>query len=229
MSDIGDKSPVAEPSAGKVRLFPLPNLVLFPHVMQPLHIFEPRYRQLIEQAMADDQQIGMAILAPGWEQDYDGRPPLEAVACLARIANCQPLGDGRFNILVLGLQRIELVRELPPKYLFREAEVRSIADEYPPAAAANRPNLQRSLVEAFRKVVPALASSRDQVQELLAGDIPLGMLTDIIGYTLDLDLKFKQQLLAEHAVDRRAELLLDKLSSALQAERPVFPPDFSAN
>jgi Lon protease-like protein len=230
MSEIGDSSFVPEQFSGVARLFPLPNLVVFPHVMQPLHIFEPRYRQLVEQAMADDRLIAMAVLAPGWEKDYDGRPPVNSVACLSRITNCQKLGDGRFNIMVLGLRRIELVRELPPKHLFREAQSRLLSDEYPPAAAASRPGLQRDLVEAFRKVLPALVSSHEQLQELLVSDIPLGMLTDIISYTLDLDLQFKQKLLAEPMVDLRASLLLSHLGSLpLEPARPAFPPDFSAN
>jgi Lon protease-like protein len=180
--------------------------------------------------MADDRLIAMAVLAPGWEKDYDGRPPVVPVACLARIANCQALADGRFNIMVLGLRRIELARELPPKHLFREARASVMTDEYPPADAAGRPGLQRDLVEAFRKVLPALVSSREQLQELLVGEIPLGMLTDIIGYTLDLELSFKQQLLAEPSVDRRAQLLLAHLGSTpLGPARAVFPPDFSAN
>ena len=71
---------------GTVRLFPLPNLVLFPHVLQPLHIFEPRYRELLEDALAHDGLIAMAMLEPGWEQDYDGRPPaLHPMACLAKV------------------------------------------------------------------------------------------------------------------------------------------------
>src|SRR6266481_4652099 len=65
-----------EEFSGRARLFPLPNLVVFPHVMQPLHIFEPRYRAMLEDSLADDRLIGMALPAPGWENDYEGRLPL---------------------------------------------------------------------------------------------------------------------------------------------------------
>ena len=82
MSTFEDLSFSFEGFSGRVRLFPLPNLVLFPHVMQPLHIFEPRYRHLLEDALADDRLITMAALKPGWETDYEGRPPLYPVACL---------------------------------------------------------------------------------------------------------------------------------------------------
>ncbi len=59
---------------GTSRLFPLPNLVLFPHVMQPLHVFEPRYREMLQDALTGDHLITMAILEPGWEKNYEGRP-----------------------------------------------------------------------------------------------------------------------------------------------------------
>jgi len=85
--------------SGTVRLFPLPNLVLFPHVMQPLHIFEPRYRSLLEDALRSDGLIAMATLAPGWEADYEGRPPLYPTACLGRIATHRQLDDGTYNVL----------------------------------------------------------------------------------------------------------------------------------
>ena len=81
MSD--DLSPLTH-FAGTARLFPLPNLVLFPHVMQPLHIFEPRYREMTADALATDRLIALALLQPGWEADYDGKPAVYPVACLGR-------------------------------------------------------------------------------------------------------------------------------------------------
>ena len=75
--------------SGRARLFPLPNLVMFPHVLQPLHIFEPRYREMLEDAMADDRLIAMSILAPGWEKHYEGRPALESVACLGQVVTME--------------------------------------------------------------------------------------------------------------------------------------------
>jgi Lon protease-like protein len=66
---------------GVARLFPLPNVVLYPHVMQPLHIFEERYREMLEDALAGDKLIAMAMLEPGWEADYDSRPPISPDAC----------------------------------------------------------------------------------------------------------------------------------------------------
>src|SRR4029079_17170823 len=67
----------ADTFCGVARLFRLPNLVLYPHVMQPLHIFEERYREMLEDALASDRLIAMALLEPGWETDYDRRPPAD--------------------------------------------------------------------------------------------------------------------------------------------------------
>ena|SRR5438270_6620598 len=212
--------------SGKVRLFPLPNLVVFPHVMQPLHIFEPRYRAMLEEALAEDGLIGMVLLAPGWERDYDGRPPLRAVGCLCRVATYHKTDEGSYNVLVLGLRRIVIEQELPPDKTFRVAEVRLCEDDYSDETADGRPELQRRLLEAFKRVLPQIPEAAEQLDELLGNQVPLGMLTDIVAYTLDIDLEFKERLLAETSVDRRAELLLEHLS---QMRKAVFPPEFSMN
>ena len=98
MSDSADLSGYS----GQARLFPLPNLVFFPNVMQPLHIFEPRYRQMTADALAGDRFIAMVLPRPGWEKDYAGKPAIHRVACLGRVLAEQTLEDGRFNILLRG-------------------------------------------------------------------------------------------------------------------------------
>ena len=66
-------------------LFPLPNVVLFPNVFLPLHIFEPRYRAMVADALKGDRLIGMVLLRPGWESDYEGRPPVFPTGCAGLI------------------------------------------------------------------------------------------------------------------------------------------------
>src|SRR5215510_11390422 len=90
---------------GTARLFPLPNLVFFPHVMQPLHIFEPRYRQMTADALAGDRLIALVLPTPGWEADYAGRPAIHPVVCLGQVVTEQRLEDGRYNLLLRGLTR----------------------------------------------------------------------------------------------------------------------------
>jgi Lon protease-like protein len=94
-----------------IPLFPLPNVVLFPKTSLPLHIFEPRYRRMVADALESDRLIGMALLKEGWEENYDGTPPIHAVGCAGRITHVRRLEDGRFDILLQGLQSFELREE----------------------------------------------------------------------------------------------------------------------
>ncbi|HVX11092.1 MAG TPA: LON peptidase substrate-binding domain-containing protein [Pirellulales bacterium] len=232
MGPIDDIAFSAAEFSGRARLFPLPNLVMFPHVLQPLHVFEPRYRDMVEEALAGDRLITMAILAPGWEADYEGRPPLLPIACLGRIASHQRLEDGRFNLLLAGLRRVRLLRELPPDKLFREAEVEILDDLYGALGGGRRPILQRRLVEVFREQTPNLKQLHEQLDQIMESEVPLGMLTDILAFTLKLTTPVKEQLLAETDVDRRAERLLETLQAggtATETPAAKFPPDFSAN
>jgi uncharacterized protein len=220
---------------GTVRLFPLPNLVMFPHVMQPLHIFEPRYRAMLEDALADDMLFALSWLLPGWETDYEGRPPIHPVACLCKVTTHHKTEQDTYNVLVWGMKRVKIIRELPPTKPFREAEVKLLDDVYPPENAARRSELQHQLTVAFRQVLPKLPLVQPQLEAFLSNEIELGMLTDIVAYTLNLDQKVKLELLAQPLPDLRALLLLECLTSG---KKPLagflscngeFPPAFSSN
>ncbi len=221
--------------SGTARLFPLPNLVLFPHVMQPLHIFEPRYRDLLEDAVEGDHLIAMATLKPGWEHDYEGNPPVYPVACLGRINVYHALPDGGYNLLLLGLRRIRIVRELPGDRRFRVAEAQVWEDLYAGDEAARRAQLHQQLRNAFLEVLPRIPQAHDHLDQLLGEHVPLGMLTDVVSYMIDLDLDEKESLLAETSVVKRAERLVERLQALAsdvepgRSGRSSFPPDFSAN
>jgi ATP-dependent Lon protease len=235
MSAFDDPLFLPEEFLGKVRLFPLPNLVLFPHVMQPLRIFEPRYQDLLEDALAGDGLIAMAALAPGWEKDYEGQPALYPIACLGRItAHCR-LPDGTYNVLLLGLQRVRLLKELPTLRRFREAEAELCNDVCPVSATAKQRAVRRQLRDAILRILPAIPEAQEQLDQLLGNDMPLGMLTDVMGYILDIGTSRKLSLLAEVNVVRRAELLLQHLTETTAELATVpdsafcFPPEFSMN
>jgi Lon protease-like protein len=219
--------------SGVARLFPLPNLVLYPHVMQPLHVFEERYREMIEDALAGDKLIAMALLEPGWEDDYDSRPPVAEFACLGKIVAHHRLEDGRYNLLLLGVQRVRIARELDPLRSFRQARVELIDDSYDFKSTGERKRLQEKLISAFRKQLPCACQLPEQLEEMLSSHLPLGLLTDLAAYALPLELEVKQQLLAECRVSARAEILLDQVASlaadsSTSASR-AFPPSFSDN
>jgi Lon protease-like protein len=201
--------------------------------MQPLHVFEARYRELLREALAGDRLITMATLAPGWEKDYEGRPPIHPVGCLGKIAAHHQLDDGASNILLYGLCRVQMVRELPPEKPFREAEVRVIQDVCTPEDVACGPILRRRLRETFLKLLPHLPQAQEQLDQVLGSDLPLGALSDIISYVVDLTLADKETLLAEPNAHRRAERLLAHLSGKVPQESAAlsadFLPGFSAN
>lgn len=215
---------------GIARLFPLPNLVLFPHVVQPLHIFEPRYRALMEASLATDHLITMALLKPGWEPHYEERPPLYDMVCVGKITAHHRLPDGRYNLLLAGMSRARIVRELPAERPFREARV-ELCNDRPVAEATTSARLQRSLLERFRELLPNLPQIREQLLRLLDDEIPLGALTDIVSFALRLAPEHKQALLEELDAERRAGALLALLdrSAAGRGGAERFPPDFSAN
>lgn len=237
MSSPHPKAFDAADFAGRVRLFPLPNLVLFPQVLQPLHIFEPRYRRLMEDALAGDHLIAMVLYAPGWERSTDQQPAIHQVACLGRIATYRRLPDGRFNLLLEGARRIRIHQELPLARPYREAEVELIDDVYPTASGeeARLQELQCQLIEGLESNVAHVPELQEQLGQLATRKRQLGVLADLVAYAVDFPLEFKQELLAEARVVDRAERLIERLRStnmdacARLSRMAPFPPPFSSN
>ncbi len=106
----------------RIPVFALPNVVFFPKTYLPLHIFEPRYRQMVADAAAGGQCIGIALLKEGWEANYYGNPPIFQLGCVGRLVGVQSLPDGRSNILLQGLERFEVRQEFHEKS-YREAAI----------------------------------------------------------------------------------------------------------
>lgn len=222
--------------SGKVRLFPLPGFVLFPSVIHPLHIFEPRYRQMTADALSSDRLIAMAALRPGWEADYYHQPPIHPILCVGKIVSDQRLDDGRYNLLLQGLARARLVEELETDTLYRVAHVELLPSTSSLTALEDR-QLRQHLSKEVPGWFPSHAPLVEQFQKLIDSELSLGSLCDILSFALPLDSEFKQRLLAEIDVGRRMEQLLDRLSSdpPLPEAAPApealrkFPPDFSSN
>jgi uncharacterized protein len=122
-----------------IAVFPLPNVVFFPHTNLPLHIFEPRYCEMVKETVKNRQMIGMFLLQPGWQDDYYGNPPIFSIGCAGELTFVEDLPEGKFNIILRGLNRVralETVQEipyrkvrvhiLPDKVLAEEKEVKAI-------------------------------------------------------------------------------------------------------
>lgn len=219
--------------SGTARLFPLPNLVLFPNVVQPLHIFEPRYREMTADALAGDRLIALGLLRSGWEADYVGRPAVHPVVCLGRIVAEQRLDDGRYNLLLRGLCRARVAEELPPETAYRQVRLQLLSDG-PPLSASPSQTLRRQLVEVAPAWFPPKGPARSHLQKLLEAELPLGIFCDLLTFAIPLAVEVKQALLEELDLERRARALLLHLNKTEIAPVPKpldrkFPPDFSSN
>jgi Lon protease-like protein len=214
------------------RLFPLPRVVLFPHAVMPLHIFEPRYRQMTEDALATDKLVTIVQWRAPYPAGSGVDPELEEIGCLGRILQHERLTDGRFNFLLLGCKRVRLGRELPAGKLYRVAQAAILEDE---DAEAPQPRWALEITGLFREVFERQGVIGPEMMALLESQLPLGTLTDLIAHALGLPPAVKQQLLAETRVDQRGEFLVHLLRQVVArpakrtASASEFPPPFSDN
>jgi Lon protease-like protein len=135
-------------------LFPLANVVLFPGVQTPLHIFEPRYRQMTEHALAGERRIGMVTVRPERLDAIAGDPPIFGVGCEGRITDAKRLPDGRFNLLLLGTQRFRILSERAPDAgrLYRVAEIERLEEVFEAASRTRVLALRHRAIELVAEI-----------------------------------------------------------------------------
>ena len=216
---------------GTVRLFPLPDLVLFPQVVQPLRLFEPRYVQLLEDALQDDQLITMALLKPGWESNKDAFPPIYPTVCVGRIVHHRGQTDRTYQILLAGAARAEVVEETQSSLPYRMAHVDLIPDSDTTSEPVDAPELRSALISAVEKSESPHIDLMANFRQLLDQQVSLGMLTDVLAFSLELPIEIKQDLLETADVTLRARQLLRHVQSAsIEPRRPqTYPLPFSDN
>ena len=142
-------------------IFPLPNVVLFPNVFLPMHIFEPQYRQMTADALAGDRIIGMVVLKPGHEADYEGTPPVYPTGCSGLITHSEKLDDGRYNLVLRGIEKFSIQSEEPPApgRLYRNAVIspihETVTDAHRLTLRTERVKLQTLLEEHYSGMAEA--------------------------------------------------------------------------
>ena len=195
-------------------LFPLPNVVLFPNVFLPLHIFEPRYREMIADAVASDRMIGMALLRPGWERDYEGRPPIYPVGCSGVMTHVEKMADGRYNLVLRGLERFRIVEE-DHGLSYRRALIEPLPEQ----------RLTGDARDAIRNCRAKLESMLAPSVERVGADpkMPAAMadedLVNALAQYLDLEPLEKQALLEKPGLRSRAESLVELLEMKIMMAR----------
>jgi len=194
-----------------IPLFPLPSTVFFPHTSLPLHIFEPRYRQMVADTLLGDGKIGMVLLRPGWEDQYFQSPPIVDVGCLGRIEQSVRLDDGKYNIVLTGLSRFRVQREITGKP-YRRAEVERLGELNDVSLEIARAKLKESLFDRFEEYRDLLPPHhRERIDRDLKGTETLSQAVDTMAYLFDMNTSQKQAFLEERDVGRRVGILLGVL------------------
>ena len=217
-----------------VRLFPLPNLVLFPGVVQALHLFEPRYRSMMVDALAADELITMAWLKPDWKTAIAERPPIAETVCVGKILSHTELDDGRYNLFLVGAKRARIVTELSSETPYRMAEVEILEDF--DAGLTDLERLRNRIVSAFRDLA-TFRSGWDQeaMDQFVDDDLPFGHLVDMICYACGASPDQQQAVLEASELGQRGEMVLRLLQEQVESVKKEstpkqdFPPDFSLN
>ena len=189
-----------------VPVFPLPNLVLFPRTVLPLHVFELRYRAMVRDALQGERVIGMALLKPGWEHDYHGSPEFHAVGCLARVQAVEWLPNDCYDIKVAGVVRIRFDR-IEREYPYRAARVSLLPQEPLPEDDPLVELEREALAEAFRSFARDLGSP-----VTVRDEIPLEPLVNHVCMSLAIDPADKQALLEIDSILDRSRQVREWMS-----------------
>ena len=228
-----DEATVLDDFEGDVRLFPLPNSVLFPHVLQPLHIFEPRYRAMTAESLETDRLMALVLLRPGWHVAQSGIPDVCPMACLARIVKDQCLPDGRYILLIQGMVRAKIVGEKRVAKPFRVARVVARPDDCSKIEDSVLLGFRSELMNALELLFPPSNKVHTHFDKLTKTSLNIGTLVDIVSYCLELEIETKQSLLEEVSLAARIDRLLKGIrkmaqhSVTLQSHR--YPIHFSDN
>ena len=189
----------------EIPIFPLPNVVLFPSALLPLHIFEPRYRAMVADALENERLIGMVMLRPGWEPRYELTPEVYPVGCAGFITHADRLPDGRYNIMLRGLEKFRIAAERSAREgveRYRMARVEMIKEAKSTASAAiqdARHRLERLIARKLHK----------NEHDFIPKDVPDADLVHAIAQHLE-PLE-KQALLECNSLLERCEALVELL------------------
>jgi hypothetical protein len=196
-----------------IPVFPLPNVVLFPQVFLPLHIFEPRYRDMVADALEGDRLIGMVLLRPGWETDYEGRPPVYPIGCAGLITNHERLPDGRYNIVLRGIEKFRVVEETRDR-TYRVARIEGLHE---PVVDADRDEIRaaRRRLEALLVPQPQGRGTETKVPPAMADED----LVNALAQYMELEPLEKQALLERDGLLARCRSLIELLEMKMIVAR----------
>ncbi len=201
-----EKLAIAAPT---MKVFPLPSSVLLPGGAVPLHIFEPRYRALVKRALETDGVMALADLAPGWEENYGGKPSMRPIACAGLIVWDQQLAEGRYNIILSGISRIRIQEELPGEHLYREIRAELISD--PHYEGPEEVFLREALLELSGRMDPEIAEQLLQMGSRSKG----GLLADMVANAVLESPERRRAALEELDPARRLNMMVGEIGELI--------------
>jgi len=185
-------------------MFPLPGVVLFPHAMLPLHIFEDRYRKMTRDLLESHRHLAVALLESAPEDPSVERPAVRPIMGVGEVVMAHELPDGRFNLVVRGRARVELQEELTSEEPYRTIVANVRAD-----LAVTQPRELADADQSLRVLVGRLADSIPDGGELLrqvvASQASPAELADVLAAALVVDVQKRQRLLESRDLVRRIE------------------------
>lgn len=208
-------------------IFPLNSVVLLPHGLTQLHIFEERYRQMVGDALDGSGQIAMAVFeGDRWMQEYHGRPPVRPAVCIGQIIQHRRLPDGRYDILLQGICRARIVEELPPSEdrLYRCAMLEPVGLPVGSDEEADLEPYRERLASLLS--TPPLTDLREgpKVVDYLSDErVPTNAVLELIALSVLSDPSFRYRMLEEGEAVRRADLVqreLENLGNLLEIAAP---------
>jgi len=192
-----------------IPVFPLPDIALLPGADMPLHVFEPRYREMVAAALEGDSVLGMVMLRPGWESDYEGNPPVYEVGGAGTIERVEELPDGRYYLVLRGMSRF-LIEGQDTSRSYRVAGVEPIPESLTDAERVELSRARTQLEAGVRERVPDLEVPPDLSDE--------AFVHTLIQY-LPMEPAQRQALVEAEDALERAEALMELLGMVRQAQR----------
>jgi Lon protease-like protein len=202
----------------ELSIFPLPNVTLFPGALLPLHVFEPRYREMLRDALARRGVLAIARLKPGFEPDYEGRPPVFDVCGVGGVESWSEREDGRFDIALRGLARARIVSELSPVRAFRQVRAERIRE--PAVDPALVAAWQIKLGSLWERLSPHLPEQVRDLKALTHGADDVSAYADRLAASMVADPEASQQLLGEADPGERLRLLTSRVQELVDALSP---------
>jgi Lon protease-like protein len=193
----------------RIPIFPLPDTVFFPGTVLPLHVFEPRYRQLVAEHLEGQRVMGVVLLQPGWQEDYHGAPSCYSVGCAGAMEDVVKLPDGRYTLKVTGQWKIEVlgyVRTEP----YRMAEVRELGEREPEESLVAVQQAKVRLLGAYASLASAL-EGRPSNPFTFDSSLEYGRIVNLACMHLGIAAEEKQRLLELHDVEERGRRIIRML------------------